>query len=153
MVQNLSWRIPFQEQVKFLKSGTWFQFYKASNKDTFFYSPDSCLHVGIGFGDLSFIAEAFYRKSIRLGILHILGGRVVTKYFFEFVYCGPALHVLFQTYLKPELDLQQVSSLASKSIYLHPRAFSAVGKLKEFQLNPLNKFWLFRTCPDTLRWG
>ena len=36
IVQNLSWRIPFQEQVKFLKSGIWFQFYKASNKDTFF---------------------------------------------------------------------------------------------------------------------
>ena len=35
-VQNLSWRIFFQEEVKFLKSGIWFQFYSASNKDTFF---------------------------------------------------------------------------------------------------------------------
>ena len=32
-----SWRIPFQEQVKFLKSGIWFQFYNTSNKDTFFW--------------------------------------------------------------------------------------------------------------------
>ena len=33
---NLTWRIFFQTQVKFLKSGIWFQFYIASNKDTFF---------------------------------------------------------------------------------------------------------------------
>ena len=39
IVQNLSWRIVFQEKVKFLKSGIWFQFYSASNKDTFFESP------------------------------------------------------------------------------------------------------------------
>ena len=43
MVQNLSWRIFFNEQVKFLKSGIWFQFYSASNKDTFFDSPGSFL--------------------------------------------------------------------------------------------------------------
>ena len=36
IVENVSWRILFQEQVKFLKSGIWFQFYNASNKDTFF---------------------------------------------------------------------------------------------------------------------
>ena len=36
MVQNLNWRILFQEQVKFLKSGIWFQFYNVSNNDTFF---------------------------------------------------------------------------------------------------------------------
>ena len=36
IVQNLSLRILFQEQVKFLKSGIWSQFYNASNKDTFF---------------------------------------------------------------------------------------------------------------------
>ena len=35
-VQNLSGRTLFQEQVKFLKSGIWFQFYNASNKDTYF---------------------------------------------------------------------------------------------------------------------
>ena len=135
-MQNLSWRIPFQEQVKFLKSGIWFQFYKASNKDIFFYSPDSCLHVGIGFGDLSFIAEPFYRKSIRLGILHILGGRVVTKYFFEFVYCVPTLHVLFQTYLKPELDFQQVSGLASKSIYLESLGFQCRWQVERISAQP-----------------
>ena len=32
-MRNLSGRIFFQEKVKFLKSGIWFQFY-ASNKDT-----------------------------------------------------------------------------------------------------------------------
>ena len=31
IVQNLSWMIFFQEQVKFLKSGIWFQFYNPSN--------------------------------------------------------------------------------------------------------------------------
>ena len=36
IVQNLSGRIFFQEQVKFLKLGIWFQFYNASNKDTCF---------------------------------------------------------------------------------------------------------------------
>ena len=35
-VQNLSFRIFFHEQVKFLKSGNWFQFYSSLNKDTFF---------------------------------------------------------------------------------------------------------------------
>ena len=35
IVQNLNWRIFFREQVKFLKSGIWFPFYNASNKDTF----------------------------------------------------------------------------------------------------------------------
>ena len=35
MVENLSGRIFFQEKVKFLKSGIWFQFYASSNKDTF----------------------------------------------------------------------------------------------------------------------
>ena len=39
IVQNLRWKILFQKQVKFLKSGIWFQFYNASNKDTFFDSP------------------------------------------------------------------------------------------------------------------
>ena len=135
-MQNLSWRIPFQEQVKFLKSGIWFQFYKASNKDTLFYSPDSCLHVGIGFRDLSFIAEAFCRKSTRPDILHILGGRVVTKYFLDFVYCGPALHVLFQTYLKPELDFQQVSGLASKSIYLQSPGFQCSWQVERISAQP-----------------
>ena len=38
-MQNLSWRILFQEQIKFLKSDIWFQFYSASNKDTFFTHP------------------------------------------------------------------------------------------------------------------
>ena len=37
IVQNLSWRIFFQEQVKFLKSSIWFQFYNAWNKDIFFW--------------------------------------------------------------------------------------------------------------------
>ena len=35
MVQNLSWRIFLQEQLKFLNSGIWIQFHNASNKDTF----------------------------------------------------------------------------------------------------------------------
>ena len=35
IVENLSWRIFFQEQVKFLKSDIWFRFYNTSNKDTF----------------------------------------------------------------------------------------------------------------------
>ena len=103
----------------------------------FFYSPDSCLYVGNGFGDLNFIAEAFYRKSIRLGIFHILGGRVVTKYFFEFVYCGPALPVLFQTYLKPELDFQQVSGLASKSIYLQSPSFQCSWQVERISAQPI----------------
>ena len=34
--ENSSCRIFLQEQVKLLKSGTWFQFYNASNKNTFF---------------------------------------------------------------------------------------------------------------------
>ena len=41
IVKNLSQRNFFQEQVKFLKSGIWFQFYYASNKDTFFTHPVS----------------------------------------------------------------------------------------------------------------
>ena len=36
IVQNLSWRIFFQKQVKLLTSGIWPQFYNASNKNTFF---------------------------------------------------------------------------------------------------------------------
>ena len=37
---SLSWKSFFQEQVKFVKLGIWFEFYNASNKDTsFFYSP------------------------------------------------------------------------------------------------------------------
>ena len=39
IVKTLCWRILFQELVKFLKSGIWFKFYNASNKDTFFDSP------------------------------------------------------------------------------------------------------------------
>ena len=38
IVQNLSWRILFQEQVKFLKSSICFQFYNALNKDTVFWT-------------------------------------------------------------------------------------------------------------------
>ena len=41
VVQNLSWKIFFQEQVKFLKLGIWFQFYNTSNKDTFFFCSPS----------------------------------------------------------------------------------------------------------------
>ena len=37
-MQNLSWRVFSQEQVKFLKSGIWVQFYNALNKDRFFDS-------------------------------------------------------------------------------------------------------------------
>ena len=36
IVQNLSWRIFFQEQLIFLTSGIWFQFYNASNENAFF---------------------------------------------------------------------------------------------------------------------
>ena len=35
-MQSSSWRIFFQEQVKFPKSGIWFQVYNVSNKNTFF---------------------------------------------------------------------------------------------------------------------
>ena len=56
MVQKLSERMFFQEKVKFLKSGIWFQFYAPSNKDAslhFFDSPGTrqripkktCFHV------------------------------------------------------------------------------------------------------------
>ena len=38
-MQNLGWKIFFQGQVKFLKSGIRFQFYSASNKDTFLTHP------------------------------------------------------------------------------------------------------------------
>ena len=37
IVKKLSCSIFFQEQVKFLKSSIWFQFYDASNKGTFFW--------------------------------------------------------------------------------------------------------------------
>ena len=47
MVQNLSGRILFQKKVEFLKSGTLFQFYASSNKDTFFYSPSISRHHSI----------------------------------------------------------------------------------------------------------
>ena len=36
IMQNLSWRIFFQEQVNFVKLDIWFQFYNPSNKDKFF---------------------------------------------------------------------------------------------------------------------
>ena len=39
IVQNLSCRILFQEKVKFLKSGIWFQLYSASNKNAFLDLP------------------------------------------------------------------------------------------------------------------
>ena len=47
MVQKLSWRILFLEQVKFLKSSFWFQLYNASSKDTFFYSSGTPDQVGL----------------------------------------------------------------------------------------------------------
>ena len=48
IVQNLSWRIFFMEQVKFLKSGTGFQFQYVPNKKIhFFDSPGTSYQTSV----------------------------------------------------------------------------------------------------------
>ena len=70
MVQNLSWRIFFQEQIKFLKS---FNFTMHQTKIHFFYSPSikesTCLTAGILYLNLKSLDNVIFCDKGQLQIL------------------------------------------------------------------------------------
>ena len=73
MVQNLSWRIFLQEEVKFLKSGNWFQFYNASNKDTFFDLPGMFSKLIIKLNKLGSTYESNMDNVMLIPLLVMIG--------------------------------------------------------------------------------
>ena len=106
-MKNLSWKILFQEQVKFLKSGFWFQFYNASNKDTFFDSSGTPDHSQVELIQLSFFLLGrilFGDLTPCLTILGTLKVSVMTafpfKEEFSVLKCLKTFKIIF---LSPEL--------------------------------------------------